>query len=679
MTQEFISEAAVKNGTAFEPERQQRLALLEKEIAAEIRSAKELLTTSSYGETNWLGDPRFKAEDGIIVVNEAYIRNNATEQAEWDIDGMRNIFQSRYQYAKDTLTVPAALLQYAVIDTKSGRVCTNMKSTDYKAAEAAMPWRITQLDANQVVGIAAVEQADRAAPEYLIFPSIINEWAEMGLEVYLGFDEQAALAMNGNSMWAEQVQSFAEFVKVRPFMIAGTLTLFVLCALCCLNLLLVTGRSKKKGPVTLHKIDHMWNLLHWGAGILAGVLVLVGEALVAKELAAWKTVVSIICGLAVIAPLALWLEALTSFARHLKNKTVLKNTVCYKLCKTMQGNAQKRSLKWQTILLLAGFILWMMLSTLVCLFALEAEGALALFLLVVFSLGTGVVAYLLLNKYALALDSIKTAVQQIKHGNLAPQLQVNPMPAGLRQLAAGILEMNQGMQAAVQKALIDEHLRTELITNVSHDLKTPLTSVINYVDLLQKEDLTESDQAEYLATLAQKSEKLKRLIEDLVEASKASSGNVELHPAPLNLHELALQAVGETSDTLAAQNIELILQGMPDGPVVWADSQKSWRILENLMNNVTKYTLPGTRVYLQLEQQGRFGGITVKNISREAITMSVEELTQRFTRGDQSRGSDGSGLGLSIAESLCRVQGGTFELQADGDLFKAGLWLPLAD
>ena len=221
-----------------------------------------------------------------------------------------------------------------------------------------------------------------------------------------------------------------------------------------------------------------------------------------------------------------------------------------------------------------------------------------------------------------------------------------------------------------------ERLKTELITNVSHDLKTPLTSIINYTDLLQREPLPPRA-AEYAAVLARQGEKLKKLTEDLVEASKASAGAMPCHPAAVNLQELAEQALGEYEEKLAAAALTPVVSMPADGLYALADGRLTWRVLDNLLNNACKYALPGTRLYLDGTVQEHLAVLSVKNISRQPLNVSAEELMERFVRGDAARSSEGSGLGLSIARSLTELQGGRFRLVVDGDLFKAELALPL--
>lgn len=219
--------------------------------------------------------------------------------------------------------------------------------------------------------------------------------------------------------------------------------------------------------------------------------------------------------------------------------------------------------------------------------------------------------------------------------------------------------------------------KTELITNVSHDIKTPLTSIINYATLIGEEPCDNPKITEYSEVLVRQSEKLKRLIEDLVEASKASTGNLEVFLAPCDAAVFITQASGEYEEKLQKSELSLVTKQPEKDLRIMADGRRMWRIFDNLMNNICKYAQSGTRVYLTLEEQNGNAVISFKNTSREPLDMSEEELMERFTRGDSSRNTEGNGLGLSIAKSMAELQGGSLKLSIDGDLFKAILTFPL--
>ena len=239
-----------------------------------------------------------------------------------------------------------------------------------------------------------------------------------------------------------------------------------------------------------------------------------------------------------------------------------------------------------------------------------------------------------------------------------------------------INNIGSGLDTALQEKVKSERLKADLITNVSHDIKTPLTSIINYVDLLKRQKIQDPKIASYLEVLDQKSQRLKTLTEDLVEASKASSGNLKLEMADIDLVELVQQTNGEFEERFEQRHLKII-SDFPDGMIIIrADGRRLWRVLENLYTNAFKYAQEGSRVYVDVASVDGKAIFTMKNISEKPLNISPDELTERFVRGDVARTTEGSGLGLSIARSLTQLQHGTFSLTIDGDLFKAALTFP---
>lgn len=277
-------------------------------------------------------------------------------------------------------------------------------------------------------------------------------------------------------------------------------------------------------------------------------------------------------------------------------------------------------------------------------------------------------------KYFKALDEIIYASSQ--HINVP--MALDTLPQSLKILADSMKYTNAELQNAITKAVKDERLRAELITNVSHDLKTPLTSIITYVDLLKNCDIADPKAQEYIHVLDDKGAKLKRLIDDLIEASKVTSGNVSVNLAPMNLSELCLQSTVDVQQDFDKNNLNLVVKQGEKPVTVTADGAKTFRVIENLLSNARKYSARGSRVYVSVYEQGGKGIFEIKNISAQPLDITPDELTERFVRGDKSRTAEGNGLGLSIAKELCKVQNGELELSIDGDLFKAKVEFPLA-
>lgn len=267
--------------------------------------------------------------------------------------------------------------------------------------------------------------------------------------------------------------------------------------------------------------------------------------------------------------------------------------------------------------------------------------------------------------------------EALASGNLSYKTDDKMMYGSFKKHARNLNSIAEGMNIAVAEKTKSERMKTELITNVSHDIKTPLTSVINYASLISEEKTSSKKIKEYSEVLLRQSERLKRLIDDLVEASKASTGNLEVCLQECDASVFITQADGEYEQKLKDAELELVTK-LPDREArIMADPRRMWRIFDNLMNNICKYSQSGTRVYLSLEVVGHDAVITFKNTSRESLDISAEELMERFVRGDSSRNTEGSGLGLSIARSLAELQGGSLDLSIDGDLFKAILKFPL--
>lgn len=276
----------------------------------------------------------------------------------------------------------------------------------------------------------------------------------------------------------------------------------------------------------------------------------------------------------------------------------------------------------------------------------------------------------------LAMKEIWAGGDQLAAGNLDYQVPTNRLYGEFRKHGENLNNLRGGIQHAVEEQMKSERMKTELITNVSHDIKTPLTSIVSYVDLLKKEPMPTDQAKEYLDVLDRQAARLKKLIEDLVEASKASTGSLTVNFQPTDVNVLLSQSAGEYQEKLAARDLSLVLTTAEEAPMISADGQLLWRVFENLLSNAQKYAMPGTRVYLSCQATEAEVAVTFRNISATPLNISAEELMDRFVRGDASRNTEGSGLGLAIARDLTQLQRGTFALTIDGDLFKATLTFP---
>lgn len=330
--------------------------------------------------------------------------------------------------------------------------------------------------------------------------------------------------------------------------------------------------------------------------------------------------------------------------------------------------ARNLPLLWKTALVMAGVFFLEML------FVLAGYGSVDGIFVIMKAVELLAALYIALN-----LRTLQKGGEKLADGDFSSPIDTRYLIGDFKRYGQELNDVQSGLEQAVQEQMKAEHLKTELITNVSHDIKTPLTSIVNYVDLLKKEDIPSPEAREYIAVLDRQSHRLKKLTEDLVEASKASSGvlNVDLQPTDVNV--LFSQIEGEYQERLAACQLTLVTQPPAPGTVIRADSRLLSRVMDNLVSNICKYALPSTRVYVVSTLSREAVTISFKNVSRDELNISPDELMERFVRGDASRHTEGSGLGLSIARSLVQLQGGHFDLAIDADLFRADITFPLSE
>ena len=366
---------------------------------------------------------------------------------------------------------------------------------------------------------------------------------------------------------------------------------------------------------------------------------------------------------------ALALTLLLSVAGRAKAPGFFKNTLIYKVFAWIFRGLGRIPMVWRTALVWGALCLAELFFTFMLGWNEEQYAVLWL-------LSRGVLTIVILY-LASSLKVLQKEGQAIADGQT--DYKGKPIPRwlpALKKHEENLQSIQSGIQKAVDEQTRAERMKTELITNVSHDIKTPLTSIVNYVDLLEKEDIQPEKAKEYVDVLNRQSARLKKLTEDLVEASKASSGSLPVHLAPTDVNVLLSQLAGDYMEKLEDAQLEPIFRPAPSQPVIQADGQLLSRVLGNLFSNICKYAMPGTRVYFESAADENTVSLTFKNISKYELNIPAEELMARFVRGDRSRHTEGSGLGLSIAQSLTELQGGTFRLEIDGDLFKAVVTFP---
>lgn len=354
-----------------------------------------------------------------------------------------------------------------------------------------------------------------------------------------------------------------------------------------------------------------------------------------------------------------------SLIKRIKGRNLWKNSLLRVIVRFIYKIYDNRKKTTKTVLLLCGFFLVQGIAVLF-------RNGVTMLLVLLADVG---VFYVVLNGLLLK-EKLKKGIEEIALGNMEYQIPLQGLRGENLKLAEMINGIANGFHMAVEEAMKNERLKTDLITNISHDIKTPLTSIINYVAILKQSDIADPKIQGYLDILEAKAQRLKTLTEDVVEASKVSSGNISLEYMDVDLVEMIQQTEGEMAEKFEARNLKMIVNLPAEPAVVHVDGRRMWRVLENIFGNAAKYAMPGTRVYADLKLEEDTVDLSLKNVSEHQLNISADELTERFIRGDLSRSSEGSGLGLSIAQSLTTMQGGTFNLYLDGDLFRVNIRFP---
>ena len=469
-------------------------------------------------------------------------------------------------------------------------------------------------------------------------------------------------------------QSIPILFGVAVFSLLGVL-------LSLLYLVRVTGQTEKRGEVHFLQVDRIYNEVHFllifffaciAAMAAAGLLDIIRTGTVMF----WNYAFVTVLGVLYLGTAAILLSYLLSVARQCKAGRFFRNTLISvsirRVSKLFTGSTFRG---WMVLVMLCyalGNCVIMGLLVLASYYGYDRAMVLLGFGLLLFNA-------LCMYWFVRALRSLREIMLSVKEsakGNFSYRLDLNRISPSFLNFAEDVANIQEGFENAVEDAVKGERMKAELITNVSHDLKTPLTSIISYVELLKREDLQDEKIGGYVEVLYEKSYRLKHLIEDLIEASKASSGNLTVTKLRVDYRQLTLQAMGEMKDKTDAAGLTFKLSC--EEPVfIDADGGHMWRILENLLSNVIKYAMQNSRIYIDIFKMDGYGILVMKNISATPIDFDAAGLTERFVRGDAARTTEGSGLGLSITQSLAELQGGTFGLQIDGDLFKAIVSIPL--
>lgn len=476
---------------------------------------------------------------------------------------------------------------------------------------------------------------------------------------------------------ADEAENYETYSKLMFPMLAGAIFGSVLWLIGMVWLTVTAGRKPKDEEIHLNGFDRWYTEIAAGAVIgiwLAGTII--SGTLIANSSLGYSyavVTVIVICLICGTYTMAWFLIGYLSLVRRIKAGTLWKNSLIRKVLKWIGKCSGKladfvRAFSRNTaekikVLLVGGAFLFLQFLIIGCIFS----GA-GVFLLALMAVDVAVMIFAI--RKADGQDLIMDGLKKISDGQLQYKIKTDTLTGKQKVMAEYINNIGSGLDAAVENSLKKERMQTELITNVSHDLKTPLTSIINYVDLMKRENPTDPKIQEYLRILDEKSQRLKVLTEDVVEASKASTGNIKLEMNDIDFIEMVQQVIGEFEEKFQERNLTMMVHFTDEPSIIYADGQRMWRVLENVFGNVVKYAMEGTRVYAEISNQNKKIIFYLKNISAQPLNFSADELTERFIRGDVARNTEGSGLGLSIAKSLTELQGGEFKLHLDGDLFK---------
>ena len=600
-----------------------------------------------------------------------------------------------YQSGWDYLEEGNTNFAYIYVDEDTKQVYTNRSEyKDYVSAEKNIEDLISGDSVKYMVVYPKLEDFNTNMDL-----SWFSEWGTVrAYESDRNFNSIFAAAVDTTYPIHDQFYEGAQSYEANSPMLHASLVLFVLCGVlflvCAVWLALTAGR------VTGDEELHLSSFDRWKTELAAGTVIFIWGAATLMALSMgfpfidWRNItttvdyyvanynavpeytyslVSSVLGISDVAGLFFYgvftfgcfFAGYVSLVRRIKAKILWKGSLLRAVVHFCSEVLRERSATFKAALVLLGlfFISWM---------AFLVRNIPMAFVML---LADAAAAWLVLSS-AIAKSRIRKGVEEIASGNLEYQIELKGLSGTNRDMAEMVNNIGSGLNNAVDKAMRNERLKTDLITNVSHDIKTPLTSIINYVDILKRSDITDEKIRGYLDILEAKAQRLKTLTEDVVEASKVSSGNITLEYMDVDLRELVQQTEGETAEKFSARNLTVVVS-LPEEPaVIHVDGRRMWRVLENIFGNAAKYAMPGTRVYADLNMTEEKVCFSLKNVSEQQLNISADELTERFIRGDISRSTEGSGLGLSIAKSLTTMQGGEFELYLDGDLFRVNIEFP---
>lgn len=602
---------------------------------------------------------RFSSNQIKGNVNSYYFPYNQIEVEGYD----KKVYYKSPEYYSSSIY---NYINYILIDENTGNLYTNIKLKDYeKEMEEIKNKKIYWSYENKTI-TSTIETINQDNAKYMILPYYSLDELE-GITVYSYLEEKA---INASTVFNIQQKIYEIFQKAPNAPTYLTPITAIGLVIMVIYLCWAIGYEKGRNHIELNRMDKLsYEILFMLAFFIVAILVSLVAVCIESKIPG--RILSSIMIISYVGSYASISVLFTSTIKRIKAKEFWHTFLIYRIYTWIKNgikdilekmsdktNLNKKIIFFYTIFILISVILISMANTFIGFILLIAFWIWVLYEII---------------KYFKKVKNIENVLKEIYQGNADVHLEEEELTGVLKRMAKYINDIAGGFSNAIDQSLKSERLKTELITNVSHDIKTPLTSIINYVDLLKKEEIKDAKIEQYIAILDTKSQRLKKLIEDLVEASKVSSGNVKLNIEVINLKELLNQAIGEFEDKFEKKNLKIDLNIPKEDIKIQADNRYMYRIIENLFSNITKYAMENTRIYIQLQKLSNEIELEIKNISASKLNISSDELMQRFVRGDKSRYTEGSGLGLSIAKSLTEIQGGRFNISIDGDLFKVVL------
>lgn len=477
--------------------------------------------------------------------------------------------------------------------------------------------------------------------------------------------------------YAEAKEEYEQLQPWASVALAAAIICVFGCFLSFVYLSLAAGRSREDEAIHLNGFDRIKTeiLMAGFVAIFVGTVLIIGRMMYLKpvqDLVGYM----IMAGCMTFFLVALFMAFYLSFVRRIKKSVLWSGSLIYWIGKGIGKAVQNWKPSVKILAMFTGHVaLTLLLAVTALAWAFQRQVVLLIFILYLLLCAVEIVAFL---REGVQRNMMIGGIKRIAGGDLEYKIDTCVLKGDNKAMGEAINKIGEGLYHAVDASMKNERLKADLITNVSHDIKTPLTSIINYVDLLKREHLENEKARNYISVLDAKSQRLKQLTEDLVEASKVSSGNITLQMERLNFVELVYQTAGEFNERFEARDLTAVTKLPKEPVIILADGRRIWRVIENLYNNVAKYAMEHTRVYVGMEVLEGTAFFSIKNISEQALNIDASELTERFIRGDVSRSTEGSGLGLSIAKNLTNLMGGTFDIYLDGDLFKVTVSFPVA-